>query len=96
MTGLKIVMVQSGEAQDCTTQQNNLNVCSQFVVLGSNSQPNTDCCSALRFIDHDCFYNTLRITFSFPIDALNLRDIQNDGSLSQRATKENINIDCSK
>ncbi|KAL5546885.1 hypothetical protein UlMin_006572 [Ulmus minor] len=61
-----IVMVQSSETQVCLTQLNNLNVCGQFVVPGSNSQPSTECCSALRSVDRDCFCNTLRITSRFP------------------------------
>ncbi|KAL5546874.1 hypothetical protein UlMin_006561 [Ulmus minor] len=55
-----IVTVQSDEAQVCTAQLNNLNVCGQFVV------PSTECCSALHSVDHDCFCNTLRITSRLP------------------------------
>ncbi|KAL5546886.1 hypothetical protein UlMin_006573 [Ulmus minor] len=61
-----IVMVQSSEAQFCTTQQNNLNVCGQFVVPGTNSRPSTECCSTLRSVDHDCFCNTLPIASRLP------------------------------
>ncbi|KAL5567818.1 hypothetical protein UlMin_024393 [Ulmus minor] len=67
-----IAMVQSGEAQVCTTQLNSLNVCGQFVLPGANSQPSTECCSALRSVDHDCFCNTLRIAARLP----SLCDIQ--------------------
>ena len=64
-----VVMAQTAEAQAqvCSTELSNLNVCAPFVVPGAaNSQPNSDCCQALGAVSHDCLCNTLRIASRLP------------------------------
>ncbi|KAJ7975670.1 stamen-specific protein FIL1-like [Quillaja saponaria] len=55
------------EAQSCSTQLTNLNVCAPFVVPGAtNTNPSTDCCGALEAVHHDCLCNTLRVASRLP------------------------------
>ncbi|PON50836.1 FHY3/FAR1 family [Parasponia andersonii] len=62
-----VVMAQTAEAQVCSSQLSNLNVCAPFVVPGSaNPQPSSNCCSALGAVNHDCLCNTLRIASRLP------------------------------
>ena len=64
-----VVMAPTAEAQAqvCSTELGNLNVCAPFVVPGAaNSQPNSDCCQALGAVSHDCLCNTLRIASRLP------------------------------
>ncbi|XP_021892231.1 protein MEN-8 [Carica papaya] len=57
-----------GEAQTCSTQLNNLNVCLPYVMAagGTSTSPSTECCSALQAVQHDCICNTIRISSSLP------------------------------
>ena len=63
---LIMAAAQTAEAQVCTSQLNNLNVCAPFVVPGSSNQPSSDCCAALQAVDHDCICSTLRIASRLP------------------------------
>ncbi|GMN44648.1 hypothetical protein TIFTF001_013845 [Ficus carica] len=74
-TGLLVLLVtvlvaqqsHTAEAQVCSSQLNNLNVCAPFVVPGAaDPQPSPECCTALRSVDHDCVCNTLRIASRLP------------------------------
>lgn len=58
---------QTAQAQSCTAELNNLNVCAPYVVPGAtNAMPNADCCGALRGVHHDCLCSTLRIASQLP------------------------------
>jgi hypothetical protein len=58
---------QTAQAQSCTAELNNLNVCAPYVVPGAaNAIPNADCCGALRGVHHDCLCSTLRIASQLP------------------------------
>lgn len=52
--------------QTCPQQLANLNVCAPFVVPGVTTNPNSQCCNALRSISFDCICNTLRIAMRLP------------------------------
>ncbi|XVF09817.1 hypothetical protein REPUB_Repub07fG0129000 [Reevesia pubescens] len=61
------VQTQTGEAQSCTDQLTNLNVCAPFVVPGAlNTNPSSECCGALQSVQHDCLCSTLRISSQLP------------------------------
>lgn len=61
------VQAQTAQAQSCTSELNNLNVCAPYVVPGAtNTMPNADCCGALRGVHHDCLCSTLRIASQLP------------------------------
>ncbi|XP_062076139.1 protein MEN-8-like [Humulus lupulus] len=62
-----VVMAHTAEAQVCSTQLSNLNVCAPFVVPGASvPHPTSDCCVALGALNHDCICNTLRIASQLP------------------------------
>ncbi|KAG5558527.1 hypothetical protein RHGRI_008460 [Rhododendron griersonianum] len=61
-----LVVVQT-EAQTCTSQLGNINVCAPFVLPGAaNTNPSPECCTALEAVDHDCLCSTIRIASRLP------------------------------
>ena len=68
LTGLALVQTQTAEAQggSCVADLSRLNVCAPFVVPGSNSKPNSDCCSAIQAMENSCLCDTLRIAAQIP------------------------------
>lgn len=61
-----LVVVQT-EAQTCTSQLGNINVCAPFVLPGAaNTNPSPECCTALQAVDHDCLCSTIRIASRLP------------------------------
>ncbi|KAI8564757.1 hypothetical protein RHMOL_Rhmol03G0206600 [Rhododendron molle] len=55
------------EAQTCTSQLGNINVCAPFVLPGAaNTNPSPECCTALQAVDHDCLCSTIRIASRLP------------------------------
>ncbi|CAN1267340.1 Stamen-specific protein FIL1 [Linum perenne] len=62
---LLLLLVATATAQECPTQLGNLNVCGPFVVPGAAS-PSSECCSAVKSVQHDCLCSTLQITARLP------------------------------
>ncbi|XWS50580.1 hypothetical protein CRYUN_Cryun12cG0098900 [Craigia yunnanensis] len=61
------VQTQTAKAQSCTNELTNLNVCAPFVVPGATeTNPSSDCCGAIRSVQHDCLCSTLRIASRLP------------------------------
>ncbi|CAK9136803.1 unnamed protein product [Ilex paraguariensis] len=60
--------VAESQAQTCSGELSNLNVCAPFVMpgTGANANPSSDCCGALQAVDHDCLCNTIRIASRLP------------------------------
>ncbi|KAH7854373.1 hypothetical protein Vadar_013064 [Vaccinium darrowii] len=57
----------SQQAQTCSAQLGNVNVCAPFVLPGAaNTNPSPECCTALQAVDHDCLCSTLRIAARLP------------------------------
>lgn len=55
------------QAQTCSAQLGNLNSCAPFVLPGAtNTNPSSECCSALQSLEHDCLCNTIRISARIP------------------------------
>ncbi|XP_028117753.1 protein 108 [Camellia sinensis] len=55
------------QAQTCSTQLSNLNVCAPFVLPGApNANPSAYCCNALQAVDQNCLCSTLRISARLP------------------------------
>ncbi|KAF4371790.1 hypothetical protein CsatB_002955 [Cannabis sativa] len=62
-----IMMDHTAQAQVCSTQLGNLNVCAPFVVPGASvPHPTSECCVALGALNHDCICNTMRIASQLP------------------------------
>ncbi|KAK9292251.1 hypothetical protein L1049_020215 [Liquidambar formosana] len=58
---------QMARSQSCSAELSSLNVCAPFVVPGAaNTNPSTDCCSALQAVPNDCLCNTLRVAARLP------------------------------
>lgn len=61
----QVVMIKA--QANCASALTSLNTCAPFVVPGAaTTTPNSDCCTALQSVDHDCLCNTLRIAARIP------------------------------
>ncbi|CAK9160980.1 unnamed protein product [Ilex paraguariensis] len=59
--------VDESQAQSCSADLGNLNVCAPFVVpSANNTNPSHDCCGALQAVNHECLCNTIRIAARLP------------------------------
>ncbi|XP_058086724.1 protein 108-like [Magnolia sinica] len=54
------------QSQNCTAELIDLNSCAPYVVPGATASPNSQCCSAVREVNHDCLCNTMRIVSQIP------------------------------
>ncbi|CAN6564981.1 unnamed protein product [Malus baccata var. baccata] len=63
------VHTQKADAQggSCSAELSSLNVCAPFVVPGStNTNPSSDCCSALQAVHPECICNAVRVAARLP------------------------------